>query len=510
MKLKLNLYRTLLVISFLIINFLLIYGISATWSYLNTGADKATILHTTAKIKAVYQPKVIWNLEGQKGRPMEQQILKELEEDYKSAWYVKYNALASNNPFGLEDYYTVDAQKHLHNLVKNNTVANSYIRGTSISHAPELLFYSLDGKLVVFNDKNVETFEELYIDEKLINRESFTSSYKVTMLLEDGFWRIRQMVKINPEARHKKLLLVESKLITKSKGINYYPKEHPWNMFGKNFNRSSIDKDFSLIKKMELNAVRIFIPYKEFGAENPKKEHLKQLITVLDIAEKYQLKVMVTLFDFYGNYDVFNWTLTQRHAEAIVNATKTHKALLGWDIKNEPDLDFESRGKENVTAWLSTMAKQIKLYDVTHPITIGWSSPEAAVNLSQQVDFVSFHYYKNPEELEPSYKKLKDLVPDKPLVLQEYGYSSYNGIWSGFTSSEQKQSDYLNAIQKTINKEELPFFVWTLYDFEHIPNSVAGRLPWRKTKQKYFGLLDKDGKPKKAYKSIIKNKKGSH
>ncbi len=101
------------------------------------------------------------------------------------------------------------------------------------------------------------------------------------------------------------------------------------------------------------------------------------------------------MFDFYGNYELKDWTLTQRHAQTIVTAFKDHRALFGWDIKNEPDLDFESRTQENVLAWLEEMIIRIRSWDPKHPVTIGWSSAEAAQNLGEQVNFVSFHYYQD-------------------------------------------------------------------------------------------------------------------
>ena len=87
---------------------------------------------------------------------------------------------------------------------------------------------------------------------------------------------------------------------------------------------------------------------------------LDKLKLVLDTALKQNIKVVITLFDFYGNYDVLDWTLNQRHAERIVETFKDHEAILAWDIKNEPNLDFESRGKENVIAWLDFMLILIK------------------------------------------------------------------------------------------------------------------------------------------------------
>ncbi|GAW89159.1 glycosyl hydrolase family 5 [Flavobacterium psychrophilum] len=52
------------------------------------------------------------------------------------------------------------------------------------------------------------------------------------------------------------------------------------------------------------------------------------------------------MFDFYSDYTLESWTLTSRHAEKIVSEFKKHKAVLAWDIKNEPNLDFENRNKK--------------------------------------------------------------------------------------------------------------------------------------------------------------------
>ena len=215
------------------------------------------------------------------------------------------------------------------------------------------------------------------------------------------------------------------------------------------------------------------------------------------------LKVVITLFDFYGNYDIKDWTLTNHHAEYIVSHFKNHSALLAWDIKNEPDLDFESRGKNKVLSWLRQTIATIKKIDPQHEITIGWSSPEAAINLNDEVDFVSFHFYKKVSEFSEAYSDLKKQVPNKPLILQEFGYSSYDGFWNVFTGSEEDQKEYMDAIIQILDKEKIPYLFWTLHDFEEIPTSVVGRLPWRKAQQKHFGILDSNLKPKPVY-SIFK------
>ena len=103
-----------------------------------------------------------------------------------------------------------------------------------------------------------------------------------------------------------------------------------------------------------------------FGKEKIPPVKLDKLKEVLDVAQNTGLKVVVTLFDFYGDYSVLNWTLTHRHASQIVSTFKNHKAILAWDIKNEPDLDFDNRGKETVMAWLVQMINEIKKFFKRH------------------------------------------------------------------------------------------------------------------------------------------------
>lgn len=500
MILNKNIYRATLLLSFLAINGLILFGISSLWSYLNTGADRSTMLHLPEARTANYMPEVVWGPLNNEGRPMEEQTLNEIERDYLKAWQVRNIALENNSSFGVSDYYTDSARVKLFQILELNKANNTTIKSTTLQHHPSVDFYSADGKLVVLTDDAVERYEELYFDGNLLFSQRSTSSYQIMLLLEDGFWRIRHLVEI-PDENY----LVEEPIIpslegiSEIKGINYYPEQHPWNMFGKQFKEHIIDHDFSIIKSLGLNTVRLFVPYEAFGKAEINAQKLEQLKHTLDIALKKDLKVMLTLFDFYGDYGLQDWTLTNRHAVQIVNALKDHEALQSWDIKNEPDLDFESRGKDKVLAWLNQMLLTVKQCDTIHPVTIGWSNPEAATNLSKKVDYVSFHYYRDPADFLEAYNALNNKVDKKPLVLQEFGYSSYSGIWNGFLGSENDQMTYYEAMDQILKEAHIPSLFWTLYDFKKIPTSVVGRLPWRKARQRYFGIIDSDGNPKKSY-----------
>ncbi len=504
-----NIYRTLIISSFIGVIILILFGIGQVLSYLNTGADRSSMLHITLNQEQVYLPKVIWEDTTNPGRTIQKQTLLDIEKDYLNAWYVRQVAYQTNLTKGINDYYTTSAQQDIIKGLESNRKKDIIVKGTTTNHNLVLDFYSEDGQLAVLTDKNVNEYQQVLQKNELLLETKILSDYQVMLLLEDGFWRIRHMIKKESQIPKDSLQtekiaqVIGTKIYVDNqefqiKGINYYPQNTPWDMFGDGFEINVIAKDFDIIKTMGLNTIRIFVQYEDFGKAAVTKEKLQKLEQVLDQAEAKDLKVIVTLFDFYGDYSVLDWTLTHRHAEQIVSAFKNHRAILAWDIKNEPNLDFESRGQENVVAWLREMMLQIKQYDPNHLVTIGWSDIASASILQDEVDFVSFHYYQDIDVFEEAYKGLNANI-NKPLILQEFGVSSNRGFWSPFGNSEKKQANYHKQFQEIIKGQNIHYLSWTLYDFEEVPQSVVGSLPWRKHKQKHFGFIDAEGNRKAAF-----------
>ncbi len=514
-KINKTLYRAVLLVSFLAVNALIIFGISSGWAFLNSGADRSAMLNTPIKSRRLYLPEVIWDTSAYEGRPMEKQSLGEIERDYLNSWYVKNLAYQTNKTYGVADYFTDSARVNIFNTIIHNKKNNIQLNNTTTAHHPELKFYSADGQLVVFNDKNVLEYSESIENDKILDRSVDTSSYRVMMLLEDGFWRVRHMVKqaaetagIQDTVGKKAWEVVGDEIQFKDekykiKGINYYPQANPWDLFGEEFDPEIIEGDFKIISNAGLNTIRIFVPYEDFGKAVLKEEKLQKLKTLLNLADGNALKVMVTLFDFYGDYSVLDWTLTHEHARQLAGRFKDHPAILAWDVKNEPDLDFDSRGKELVKNWLKHIIPQIQKADPNHLITIGWANPESAEILKGEVDFVSFHYYRQPEDFPEIVQNLQKNIK-KPLVLQEFGLSSYHGFWNPLGNDEEEQAAYHKKMQEVLKAQDLGFLSWTLYDYKEVPASVVGRRPWRKARQKHFGFLDTSGKPKPAFEFISK------
>lgn len=496
-------YRSLIIIVFVILNTGILYGISQVLAFLNTGADRSQILHLDLTREQYYTPEVTWESIENPGRPLEPFNQTKIEQDYLDAWYVRNTAFMSYDQTAIEDHYTQNARVKIYESLQENIDKQIKIESTTLTHNLSLEMYSADGTLVVLTDRNVTAYQRIFEDEHLQYENSSISDYRVILLLEDGYWRVRHIEKIGvsqPSIAPPKKIDFSGTV----EGMNYYPKDTPWDTFGAGFDPTIIKNDFNIIKDLRLNTIRIFIGYEDFGEATVSQEKLEKLQQLLDEASHANLQVIVTLFDFYGDYSVFDWTRTQKHLITIASAIKDHPALYAWDLKNEPDLDFEARRASLVTAWAKQMTQSLRSADPDHPITIGWSSPETALILEKEVDYISFHYYKDLADVSKIYAELQQQT-DKAIVLEEIGLSSYRGLWNPFGYSEKDQANFYTEFLALQKKKNIPYLSWTLYDFKEIPQQVAGSYPWRKNKQLYFGLIDTDGGKDDTY-QVLKNR----
>ena len=503
MKRNKTLYHIFILSGFILINAGILYGISQVIAYLNSGADRSKMLHLKNDHTRSYKPEVHWESLENPGRPMEAATQKAIEEDYLDAWFVKNNAFFTGADTGIFDHYTASARTKIGDLLAVNKEQHTTIEATTIAHNIRLEFYNSDGTLAVLTDHGVSGVERIFKNNEFVLERNFSDDYKIILLLEDGFWKIRHFEKIASHSNTPSLTPVALDT-AQLEGINYYPQDSHWDTFGEKFSSDTLSKDFKIVKDLRLNSARIFVGYEDFGKAHVSQNKLEKLIVLLDEAEKADLKVIITLFDFYGDYRLQDWTLTNAHLKSIVTSIKDHPALLAWDLKNEPDLDFDNRGEREVLSWLAHSINYLKELDPKHPITIGWSSPEKALLLENKVDIVSYHYYRDLEDLATAHAALTNAT-SKPVVLQEFGMSSYRGLWNPFGNSKKDQANYYTEFFKTQKRDSIHYLSWTLFDFRGIPNRVAGHLPWRKNKQACFGIIDNLGVKVDAY-SIIKHR----
>ena len=485
------------------------------WAYANSGASRQEALHLTTAMLDTHTPRVEWlSDDPETARPMEADTRIQIVGDYVRAWYQWQLSYLSGQPVGLNEYFTTQALPKATAPVRAMASQGYELHQTDLDHHLRLHTYSADGQLIAFTDHHLTTKQRLYdrdSHQKLDASEDL-ADYEVVMLLDDGYWRIKHLVRRQPAPLNFPTPTPTDSVafvrVTGTgfslggqpflpAGVNYYPQKTPWTLFWKQFSPQTTQADFARIRELGLNTVRIFIPFREFGKGTVPPEKIAQLKTLLDLAAAQHLFVIVTLFDFLGDYRLLNLTATDRQLEQLLTAFSRHPALLAWDLKNEPDLDFTHHDRADVEDWLGWMLTRARRYDPNHLLTIGWAYPENAHLLANRVDFVSFHSYKSVAELTQGIEGLRKLVPQKPLVLEEFGQSTYRGVWAPLGNSETEQADYVTAVRQVLAEHgNIPYLIWTLHDFDDVPAEVVGNRPWNRAPQKHFGLLRPDGTAK--------------
>lgn len=495
-------------------------------AYFQAGADPASALHIVPNVPPDLQVALAWLPDdADTGRQMEPLTRAQIESAYLRAWFQWNISYLRGEPYGLETYFVGPALAAADEAVLAARQQGFSLAQTDLSHQLQLHFYAADGSIVSLTAHDVLVAQ---IIRDAAGAPIFSgvtqADYAVVMMLEDGNWRVRHWVRRRAVplaagtqaadvpadfARVVGKQLVVGERPFPLRGVNYYPQASPWLAFWPAYNPAIIEQDLGRIEALGLNTVRIFVPYPLPAAApladgqpaDVDSEALfrQNLADFLDRAESHHLKVIVTLFDFRTDYQILLWPNADRALEAVVPYFAHHPAILAWDLKNEPDLDQPGNTPEMVNAWLAHIAWQVRRLDANHLITIGWSQSEAAAQLAEAVDFVSFHAYGPPADLPEKYAQLRTAVPHKPIVLTEFGLSTWNSAWFPGGHTEQEQAVYFAAMRQALAETDAAGYVaWTLYDFAGVPSNVAGRAPWRTGPQKYLGILNADGTSKPA------------
>jgi hypothetical protein len=336
--------------------------------------------------------------------------------------------------------------------------------------------------------------------------------YTLVLMLEEGEWRIRHMRQDAVEPLERQLpelvrcdgcigatlvnnrpILLDGGQQFLAYGINYYPQATPWDRFWSEYNPAIIDQDFDRISALGLNTIRIFIPFEQFGGPRVSAVMLERLNDLLDRADLRGLRVIVTLFDFRTNYDPLLWPEADRHMQTLMQQFAGRPTILAWDLKNEPDLDYRTSGSTLVNTWLAHTLRMARSYDPGQLITIGWAAPASATTLAAQLDLVSFHFYAPAEQFPAAYTALRAAVPDRPLLLGEFGLPTWNSPFFPGGHTEAEQARYYAAILGALRQtDSAGSLAWTLYDFERVPDNVAGAWPWQVGPQREMGIIRRD------------------
>jgi len=283
------------------------------------------------------------------------------------------------------------------------------------------------------------------------------------------------------------------------RGINYYPKGKVWNDFWSGFDAAEVRRDLGTIRSMGFNCIRIFLQYDSFGRENLDNGAAAKLSMVLSAAADEGLKVIVTLFDRIDPrtfYSPWNYPKIDKHLESLVPLFSSDPAILCWDVKNEPDLDYRFNLNSGVVNdCISRIVVKVRSLDANHLITVGYLNPPPG-QAAAQCDILSFHFYAAAEKLPAAIDSAKFIAKGRPVLLEEFGFTT-SGIRSFKAPANEVQDKYFSSVLSSVFGGDIDgFFVWTLYDHPR-DTEIEER-------ERSFGMIGLNGSLKPASKLIPK------
>jgi hypothetical protein len=307
-------------------------------------------------------------------------------------------------------------------------------------------------------------------------------------------------------------------------GLNYYEKDHPWDLFWPALRYearlATVAHEFNLARDLGVNTLRVFLRWQDFttSATDPTVPlWMKVRLDIfLDVASARHMKVLLTLFDGMPNegpeslyrsdlretgiahLDSLLAPFTNRQGDVV--DLSTDRRILAWDVKNEPDRDYERdadgdgtpgtpEDRAAVQAWVNEIIAHLRDRDPCHPITVGiygavgsGYDPALVGDYAGVVDFLSVHYSLDEKNLPTDLDAVKALAGGKPIVVEEFGLHT----WADDPVDPHRvrdQAAYLNAVLSSAEAQHLAgTMLWTLTDFSYLPPGMAEN-------QKHQGIL---------------------
>ena len=404
------------------------------------------------------------------------------------AWHALTLAQDTGEAFVLRDGFSGVAHSRAERSVQDAALGG---RMVVLAQEAQPHFYHLDGS--VFQAEVALTAVRYMAEGEALTYHEVVRDRSVTTLMnESNGWRVYA------HERHDATpvtVTLRGWTGTPLAGINYYPAATPWREFWPQFDPQIVATDLDRAAALGATAIRVFLTADYFADPATRDAGLAHLATLLEIAEGAGLKVVPTLFDLKPSYDPTGWGQDLETLTAVLPVLTASSAVTLLDLKNEPDLDYAAVGRPKVQAWLSTMAILAREQAPDLPLTIGWSSADAALDLTHLVDVISYHDYADLEKTAARYAAVR-AATDRPVMITEIGASSYT-LAAGFPGSPDTQAAALTERLSALADAD-GVFVWTLYDFPAVDAAAVGGSPWVQRLQGGFGLLGADGTEKPA------------
>jgi hypothetical protein len=179
------------------------------------------------------------------------------------------------------------------------------------------------------------------------------------------------------------------------RGFNYQSAERIGHAeFWLQYNSAVTKRDLDYAKRLELNQVRVFVPYAAW--EKDRAGLRTNLLDFVRAAHERGIGVMPTMQYKFGEWkDRTAWSGARDFVADLVATLRNEPGLEIWDVENEPECcklpptpDNRLRMEHAVY-----MAEVFHELDPVTPVTIGATFAENMIEMGGAVDVLSFHDY---------------------------------------------------------------------------------------------------------------------
>lgn len=221
------------------------------------------------------------------------------------------------------------------------------------------------------------------------------------------------------------------------------------------FNEKIINEELTWAEKIGLNSIRVFLHYLvwEINSEGFKC----RIDKFLSLANKHKIKVMFVLFDDCFNQEpklgiqqppipgvhnsrwvaspgrlrVINrntWKGLEKYIKDIIDCFKEDERVIVWDLYNEPGNSGMDEKSLPLVEKTFEWAREIS---PSQPLTVGvWRGFQDSMSSKfiELSDIVSFHFYRQPEEILKEIDFLKSFK--RPILCTEFLCRQVNNNFS--------------------------------------------------------------------------------
>jgi hypothetical protein len=189
------------------------------------------------------------------------------------------------------------------------------------------------------------------------------------------------------------------------------------------YDSATIKFDLNLAKSLNLNQVRIFVPYSVYTED--KDALPAKLRHFVRECHKRGIGVMPVVGSGPWLRDTSLRAQGREWVKFLVNSISNEPGLALWDVMNEPD--WPATPKERVLNNFENckfMSKTFHELDPNTPVTIGMAFVDGMIELADYVDVLQFHdYMQTREQIRNNITRAKEFAVkvNKPLINGEIG-----------------------------------------------------------------------------------------